>query len=66
VGAIRKAVAELPNETDPRKLLTPGRDAVKEVVRHKLRLFGSSGTVSGSGYTSPKTSHRSTKLGALE
>ncbi|MGB9886607.1 MAG: class II fructose-1,6-bisphosphate aldolase [Moorellales bacterium] len=43
VGALRQALAECPGETDPRKLLTPAREAVKAKVREKIRLFGSSG-----------------------
>jgi fructose-bisphosphate aldolase, class II len=66
VNALRAMVTKLPNESDPRKFLTASRDAVKEVVRHKMRLFGSSGTVTASGFVSPATTHRSAKLGALE
>ncbi|HEX6988988.1 MAG TPA: tagatose-bisphosphate aldolase subunit KbaY, partial [Bacillota bacterium] len=32
-----------PDEIDPRKILGPGRDAMREKVREKIRLFGSSG-----------------------
>jgi len=42
-GAIRKVFAESPSEFDPRKYLGPGRDAVREVVRGKVRLFGCAG-----------------------
>lgn len=65
-NALRKGLAQMPDEVDPRKFLALSRDAVKEVVRHKMRLFGSSGTVTASGFVSPKTTHRSAKLGALE
>ncbi len=34
---IRKVLAEEPDVFDPRKYLTPARDKVKEVVRHKIR-----------------------------
>jgi fructose-bisphosphate aldolase class II len=40
---VRKALAEKPEEIDPRKILGPGRDAVAAVVREKIRLFGSEG-----------------------
>ena len=55
-----------PTNIDPRKWLALSRDGVKEVVRHKMRLFGSSGTVTASGYVSPATSHRAAELGHLE
>jgi len=64
--ALRKSVAEMPNEVDPRKLLVASREAVKEVVRHKMRLFGCSGTVTSSGFISPRTVHRSAHLGGAE
>jgi len=42
------------------------RDAVKEVVRHKIRLFGCNGKVTASGYASAPTQHRSADLGEVE
>ncbi len=39
---IRKVLAEKPKEIDPRKYLGPAREAIKEVVKGKMRLFGSS------------------------
>ncbi len=42
-GAIRKVFAESPSEFDPRKYLGPARDAVREVVRGKVKLFGCAG-----------------------
>ncbi|MDO9390700.1 MAG: class II fructose-bisphosphate aldolase, partial [bacterium] len=42
-GAIRKVFAENPSEFDPRKYLGPARDAVKEVVKGKVKLFGCAG-----------------------
>jgi fructose-bisphosphate aldolase class II len=39
---IRKILEAKPNEIDPRKYLGPARDAIKEVVKGKMRLFGSS------------------------
>lgn len=64
--ALVKSVTEMPNEVDPRKMLIASREAVKEVVRHKLRLFGSSGTVTAGGLVSAKTQHRAAKLGGTE
>ncbi|MFH1084202.1 MAG: class II fructose-bisphosphate aldolase [Chloroflexota bacterium] len=64
--ALLGAQAAAPNNTDPRKWLAPARDAVKEVVRHKMRLFGSSGQVTASGFVSPAKSFRTAKLGGAE
>ncbi len=36
MATIRRVMAESPAEFDPRKYLGPARDAIKEVVRHKL------------------------------
>jgi len=41
--AIKDLLAKKPNEIDPRKILGPARDAMKEVARAKMRLFGSAG-----------------------
>ncbi|MFZ5596740.1 MAG: class II fructose-1,6-bisphosphate aldolase [Bacillota bacterium] len=43
VEAARKITDENPNEIDPRKILGPARDAATEIIREKIRLFGSSG-----------------------
>lgn len=44
-AAIRKVLVESPKEFDPRKYLGPGRDAIEEIVSHKIRdVFGSSGS----------------------
>lgn len=43
VGAMRQVLVEQPKVFDPRKVLGPGREAVKDVVRHKIELFGSAG-----------------------
>jgi fructose-bisphosphate aldolase class II len=40
---IRQVFAEKPAEFDPRKYLGPGRDAIKEMVRHKLHVLGCAG-----------------------
>lgn len=43
VTAVREAVTENPDEFDPRKIVGPGRERMKEKVKEKMRLFGSSG-----------------------
>ena len=40
---IRQVFAEKPGEFDPRKYLGPARDAIKEMVRHKLTVLGCAG-----------------------
>jgi fructose-bisphosphate aldolase class II len=40
---IRQVFAEKPSEFDPRKYLGPGREAIKEMVRHKLHVVGCAG-----------------------
>jgi len=42
-GQIRKVFSENPAEFDPRKYLGPARDAIREVVKRKMRLMGCSG-----------------------
>lgn len=43
---IRKSMAEDPKNFDPRKYLAPARDAIKDVVRHKLiNVLGCNGKV---------------------
>jgi len=44
-GAIREVFATKPEEFDPRKILGPGREAIRLTVQSKMRLFGSSGKV---------------------
>ncbi len=65
-SAMKQAIADNPTNSDPRKTLQHSRDAVKETVRHKMRLFGCSGTVTSSGFASPKTFHRSADIGGAE
>ena len=43
VAAARKVLEENPREIDPRKMLGPAREAATEVIRDKIRIFGSSG-----------------------
>jgi fructose-bisphosphate aldolase class II len=40
---IRQVFAEKPAEFDPRKYLGPGREAIREMVRHKLHVLGCAG-----------------------
>jgi fructose-bisphosphate aldolase class II len=40
---IRQVFAEKPSEFDPRKYLGPARDAIREMVRHKLHVLGCAG-----------------------
>jgi fructose-bisphosphate aldolase class II len=42
-GAVREVLATSPSQYDPRKILGPAKDAMKQVVSEKMRLFGSSG-----------------------
>ncbi len=42
-GAIRKVFAENPSEFDPRKYLGPARDAIKQVVKRKVKVLGCAG-----------------------
>lgn len=44
-GAIREILVSSPKEFDPRKILGPAKEAVKEVIKAKMRLFGSSAKV---------------------
>jgi fructose-bisphosphate aldolase class II len=43
MSAIREVLATQPKEFDPRKILGPGREAIKKVVKAKMELFGSAG-----------------------
>ena len=43
--AIRGALNADPDESDPRRYLEAGRQAVMDMVRKKIRLFGSNGLV---------------------
>jgi len=42
-AAVREVLANSPKEFDPRKILGPAKEAMKQVVKGKMRLFGSSG-----------------------
>ena len=39
--AVKKFFNEHPNESDPRKYMTPGKEAMKKIVEHKIRVCGS-------------------------
>lgn len=41
-ATIREVLANSPKEFDPRKILGPAKEAMKDVVKSKMRLFGSS------------------------
>jgi fructose-bisphosphate aldolase class II len=43
MASLRETLSTKTTEFDPRKILGPARDSVKEVVRGKMKLFGSSG-----------------------
>jgi fructose-bisphosphate aldolase class II len=45
-AAIREVLANSPKEFDPRKILGSAKEAIKEVVKGKMRIFGSSGKAS--------------------
>lgn len=42
-SAVRDTLVSNPKEIDPRKILGPAREAMKRVVKEKMRLFGCSG-----------------------
>lgn len=44
-NAIKNYFKENPNESDPRKYLTPAKAAMKEIVIHKIMVCGSAGRV---------------------
>lgn len=39
--AVKKFFNEHPNESDPRKYMTPGKEAMKKIVEHKISVCGS-------------------------
>lgn len=43
VAAARTVMEKNPNEIDPRKMLGPAREATIEIIREKIRIFGSNG-----------------------
>ena len=46
-AAIRKEFDENPSNFDPRKYLGPAREAIKQVVKHKLHVLGCAGKEGG-------------------
>ena len=42
-ATVREVLANSPKEFDPRKILGPAKETIKEVIKGKMRLFGSSG-----------------------
>ena len=45
-ASVRRLLSEEKKLTDPRKLLKPAMEEVKEVIRRRIRLYGSSGMAS--------------------
>ena len=43
ISSVREVLTNSPKEFDPRKVLGPAKQAMKDVARGKMRLFGSSG-----------------------
>ena len=43
IGAVQEVLVTKPDEFDPRKVLGLGREAIKQTIQSKMRLFGSSG-----------------------
>jgi fructose-bisphosphate aldolase class II len=52
---MKQAFEARPNEKDMRKIMLPGKEAVKEVVRYYIRLFGSNGKAVKNGAVSGLT-----------
>ena len=42
-AAIRKFIAEKPEDFDPRHILQPARELIQQIVEHRIQLFGSNG-----------------------
>lgn len=67
IRGMREALAARPNEVDPRKILAPARDEVKEAVRGKIRMFRSNGRITKRGsFAGPSRVFRSAELGEVE
>lgn len=43
VKGVHRAIDENPKEIDPRKILGPAKEEMKNIIKEKIRLFGSSG-----------------------
>ena len=46
IAKIREVFVTKPAEFDPRKYLGPGREAIREMVKHKLQVLGCAGKAS--------------------
>jgi len=67
VAEMRATLDAMPDEVDFRRFLAPAREAAKERVREKMRLFRASGRISSSGaFRSPPAQQRSAELGGAE
>jgi fructose-bisphosphate aldolase, class II len=42
-GSVREVLVTSPKEFDPRKILGPAKEAMKQIAKSKMQLFGSSG-----------------------
>ncbi|VVB81501.1 Fructose-bisphosphate aldolase class 2 [uncultured archaeon] len=42
-AAVRKYIAEKPEDFDPRHILLPARELIQKVVEHRIQMFGSEG-----------------------
>jgi fructose-bisphosphate aldolase, class II len=42
IATVREVIAKSPKEFDPRKILGPAKETMKQVAKSKMRLFGSS------------------------
>jgi fructose-bisphosphate aldolase, class II len=43
IASVREVIANSPKEFDPRKILGPAKETMKQVAKSKMQLFGSSG-----------------------
>jgi fructose-bisphosphate aldolase, class II len=63
----RETLAAMPNEVDLRVLFAPAREAAKQRVREKMRVFGASNQITSSGaFRSPATAHQGVDLPKIE
>ncbi len=44
-ATVREVLAKKTGEFDPRKILGPAREAIKEVIKHKMEVLGSAGRI---------------------
>ncbi len=64
---LREGLEKYADSVDPRKPLSLSRDYVKEAVREKIRLFGSSGVIDAArGFRTAPIKFRSAELGPAE